>query len=189
MLSKLKLYYFFTTIICVTLIIISGIYIKETMENYNLVQNSTEYENCTWYFIWKFTILFNVFLFSTGTGFLGYLIYKRMMNYNKIIYIRIGPMIDTIILILLLIGCIFFGPLLILEIIVMVLKYKEIIESCQFKVNDPLKNFYVPFILIAGIMSVIMTFTLGIICSRRCSRRRIMSRRNIVNLGELINIV
>lgn len=189
--SKFKIYYYTSTIVSLGMTTYAILNIKSIIQSYNEVRAESieTSDNCSPYFIWKFSLFFNLFFFFACFHFLGYLLLRRIQNYNKIIYVRIGPMIDRILVLFLLLTSILFGPFLIAQNILIVLNFKEIINVCPVNKDDPVKNMYIPYILLCFILSTAMTCTCFVIITRRCSRRNLMRRRNILNVGELINII
>jgi hypothetical protein len=187
--NKFRFYYFLSSALSLTIIIISIFNIKDLFEDIFKIRKQYDINKCLPFLIWKFTLIFNIFFFFASFGFLGYLIFKRNTNYDRVIYIKIGPTIDIIILIFLILSSLVFGPLLSVEVILMLLFYGQIMQGCEYSSKDPYKIFYFPYITLASFLSLLMTAVLGLIVSRRCSRRRLMQRRNISNIGELINII
>jgi hypothetical protein len=191
MVNNQKLYYYSSNLISLCMITFSIINIKSVMDGYNTVKkdNENNLKQCKSYFIWKLSIFLNIFFFFCWSGFTTYLLYKRRQSYFKIIYVRIGPMVDTSIVMLLSIIGILFGPFLILQMVLIILNANQIIYECKFDINDPVKNYFIPYLIGAFILSILMCFLLGILINRKCSRRNIMRRRNIANISELINII
>jgi hypothetical protein len=190
--NKLKLYYLISSILSIFFICIAILNIKSTIDDFTFLNNDAkdeEVSKCLPYFIWKFSFYSNVFFFFACLGFLGYLIFKRNANYTKVIFIRIGPTIDTIIIIFLILISFLFGPLLSVEIIMMLIYYMEILFECSYFFNDLTKKIFIPYVVLGVVISVVMNILMTILCSRRCSRRRLISRRNISNIGEIVNII
>jgi hypothetical protein len=189
MINKFKLYYFFSTIISLCVIIVSIINMKEIIQNYLLSQDSNEGKLCYPFYLWKISLFFNIFFFFASFGFLGYLCYRRKMNYNKIIYMKLGPIIDRTILIFLCFTSIILGPVMIAEIIMTLVYNQEIQNECSLNSEDNSISFFIPYVIISIIISIMMSFIMGLILYKRCSRRRIMRRSNILNIRRLINII
>lgn len=196
--NKSKIYYFISTALSLSIIIVSIINIHEIFNDFFKIKKDYDIDKCLSFLIWKLSLIFNIFFFFANFGFLGYLIFKRNTNYNRVIYIKIGPTLDTVILIFLILSSITFGPILFIEIILMIYFYRQIMCECDYSKDsrdsregrdDPYKLYYYPYIILASIISIIMIAFLILIVSRRCSRRRLLNRRNITNIGELINII
>jgi hypothetical protein len=187
--NKSRIYYFISTALSMAITIVSIFNINELFNDFFKIKKEYDIDKCMPFLIWKFSLIFNIFFFFANFGFLGYLIFKRNTNYNRVIYIKIGPTLDTVILIFLTLSCIIFGPALMIEIILMTYFYNQIMCECDYSKDDPYKIYYYPYIILASILAIIMIAFLIFILSRRCSRRRLLIRRNITNIGELINII
>lgn len=189
--KKIKLYYLISSIVSIFFICISIVNINNTIEEYKILNNKGDDKEviiCLPFFIWKFSLFLNSFIFFAVVGFIGYLILKRKTNYSKKIFIRIGPTIDTIIIIFLTIMSILFGPFLSSENIMILIYYKEILYSCKFSEDDMTKTIYVPYIILGFLISFGMNLLLFFLFSRRCSRRRLFSR-NSLNIGQIVDII
>jgi hypothetical protein len=195
MANTIRLYYYINSVVSVSIIIISIIFIKETITEYYDAKrkgNQEDIKDCVVYFIWKFSVFFNIFFLFASIGFIGYLLFKRNSHYDRVIFIRVGPTLDTVILIFLIVITLVFGPLMMVELIMMIKYYKDIVNSCKL-INCSNSNtqsyLLVPYFIVCFVLSVSMSLLLSLLCCRRFSRRRIIRRRNISFIGELINTI
>jgi hypothetical protein len=185
---KIRLIYYFNNLISVSIIFYAVLNIKDIIINYYDLKQQNAYEQvkkCHSYFIWKISLFINLFFLFASFLFTGYLLYKRNSNYDRVIFIRVGPTVDTIILIFLILTTIIFGPLLVTEIFIMMSYYDEIVHHCKL-IQIDVKYLFIPYFILCFFISLMMTALMFLLCSRRCSRTRLMRRRNISFIGEFI---
>jgi len=185
---KIRLFYYFNNLISISIIYYTILNIKDIIIEYYDLKQQNSYEQvkkCQTYFIWKISLFINLFFIFASFLFTGYLLYKRNSNYDRVIFIRVGPTVDTIILIFLNLSTIIFGPILVIEIFLMMLYYDEIVHSCKL-IRLDVKNLFIPYFTLCFFISMMMTALMFLLCSRRCSRTRLMRRRNISFIGEFI---
>lgn len=190
--NTLRIYYYISSLISLTIILIAILNIKNVVNDYYQMKqkfSTNQLSNCTSYLIWKISLFINIFFLFASSGFLGYLIYKRNSNYDRVIFIRVGPTVDIIILIFLMVISFKFGPCMLVEIFLMMIYFNEIMHDCKNFITDKdlVMNLFVPYFMISSCLSLLMISFLFFICTRRCDRMRLMRRRNISIFGELMD--
>ena len=183
------IHYYTMTFISIIVIIFTVINIEKTLNTYNEASRDIKSKSCICYYYWKLSLFFNIFLFCVFITFLLYLLYRRRKNYNDVIYLQIGPLIDRTIILIILCMSFLFGPCLLFQVIIMIIYYNDIFDKCKYNINDPIKTIFIPYIIICIMISISMIMIMISLFFKKCSRRNLMRERNIYNVLELINII
>ena len=192
--NKLRFCYLITSLISLTFIILSILNIKYIINQYYEMKQKLSEEqivDCKSYFIWKTSLFINLFFFFASLSFLVYLTYKRNSNYDRVIFIRVGPTVDMIILIFLMVISFIFGPVMMVEVFLMMFYYEEILHDCNNIITeqDSIRNLFVSYFIICFFLSLFMNVLMFVCCTRRIYRGRRMQRRNITLIGEFIDTI
>ena len=192
--NKLRLFYLITSLISLTFITLSILNIKYIINQYYEMKQKLSEEqiiNCKSYFVWKTSLFINLFFFFASLSFLVYLTYKRNSNYDRVIFIRVGPTVDMVILIFLMVISFIFGPVMIVEVFLMMFYYEEIMHDCKNIITerDYIRNLFVAYFIICFFLSLFMNGLMFVVCTRRIYRGRRIQRRNITFIGEFMETI